>query len=159
MDQWMTVFRANPVNALLAADDPAITYFVKRDLRGAAVPPLETLWQLPEVHKIFKHQRSDGSWPYRGKQVDVYPPHHYPLVETWKQYRILVRNYGVTKDHPKGAAAAEYLFGCQTAEGDIRGMLGNQYATYYTGAMFALLILAGYEKIPSNCLWSMSLET
>jgi hypothetical protein len=35
-----------------------------------------------------------------------------------------------------------------THEGDIRGMLGNQYAPYYTGAMLSLLIKAGFAHDP-----------
>jgi len=44
--------------------------------------------------------------------------------------------------------AAEYIFSFQTPEGDIRGFIGNQYATYYTGYILALLIQAGYVDDP-----------
>ncbi len=67
-------------------------------------------------------------------------------METWKRFRLLVRRYELTRDHPKGAHAAEFLFSCQTDAGDIRGMIGNQYAIYYTGAMLGLLIRAGYAE-------------
>jgi hypothetical protein len=54
----------------------------------------------------------------------------------------------MTKVCPPVAGAAEYLLSCQTEEGDIRGMLGNQFAPYYTGAILSLLIKAGYESDP-----------
>jgi hypothetical protein len=44
--------------------------------------------------------------------------------------------------------AAEYLFGFQTGEGDIRGFIANQYATYYTGEVLSLLIKTGYADDP-----------
>jgi hypothetical protein len=59
-----------------------------------------------------------------------------------------VEQYGFTREHPQARRAAEFLFSCQTADGDIRGLLANQYATYYTGAIMALLIQAGYEDDP-----------
>jgi hypothetical protein len=54
--------------------------------------------------------------------------------------------YGFTRHHPGLQKAAEYVFGCQTAEGDIRGILGNQYMPYYHGAILELLIKAGYHN-------------
>jgi hypothetical protein len=50
--------------------------------------------------------------------------------------------------HPAIENACEFVFSCQTDEGDIRGMLANQYAPYYTGAIMALLIKAGYGDDP-----------
>jgi hypothetical protein len=56
--------------------------------------------------------------------------------------------YGVHRDHPTLRKAAAYLFSCQTPEGDIRGILGNQYMPYYHGAILELLIKAGYADDP-----------
>jgi hypothetical protein len=71
-----------------------------------------------------------------------------------------VERYQITREHPAAERAAEYLFSCQTEDGDIRGMIGNQYATYYTGAIMAHLIEAGYAEDPRlesgfRCLLSM----
>jgi hypothetical protein len=44
--------------------------------------------------------------------------------------------------------ASEYLLSCQTEEGDIRGIIGEQYAPYYTGLIISLLTKAGYESDP-----------
>jgi hypothetical protein len=41
---------------------------------------------------------------------------------------------------PTIAKAAEYIFSNQMYEGDIRGILGNQYMPYYHGAILELLI-------------------
>jgi hypothetical protein len=70
------------------------------------------------------------------------------LIETWRYFRFLVEQYGFTRQHPQAAEAAEFLFACQTPEGDIRGFLANQYATYYTGAIMALLIRQAMPTIP-----------
>ncbi|MFQ5891193.1 MAG: hypothetical protein ACE5HW_00175, partial [Candidatus Methanofastidiosia archaeon] len=119
---------------LLASKNEVLSYFVNRDLLDEKVKPIDYIWKLPEVKKIIKRQQDDGSWRYPGKQKDVYPKHHYALLETWKQFRFLVEKYELTKYHPSVRKAAEFLFSCQTKEGDIRGMIANQYATYYTGA-------------------------
>jgi hypothetical protein len=56
--------------------------------------------------------------------------------------------YEMDRTHPAVGRAAEYVFSCQTEEGDIRGILANQYAPYYTGALMSLLIKAGYATDP-----------
>jgi hypothetical protein len=146
--KWSAPFKVNPTPVLLSCGDKAIEYFVKRDLLGEKVEAISYVWQLPEVEKIFRKQQADGSWKRTGKETVTYPRHHYALVETWKAYRVLVERYQFTREHEGARRAAEFLFSCQTIEGDIRGMLANQYATYYTGAMLALLIKAGYENDP-----------
>jgi len=67
---------------------------------------------------------------------------------TFKALRSLVRRYGFTRDHGAASRAAEYLFGWQTLEGDFRGFIGDQYATYYTGETIAVLTLCGYGEDP-----------
>lgn len=161
MQHWPQHLKADPIPTLLAAGDQALAYFVRRDLLDEQVASISSLWELPDIQKILKKQQPDGSWKYLGKQTVVYPEHHYSLVETWKQFRILVEQYGLTKEHPVGRKAAEYLFSCQTEEGDIRGMIGNQYATYYTGAMMSLLIQAGYAydpRIEKGFQWLLSMR-
>jgi len=148
VNAWMKQLRFDPVSELFSSNNEAISYFVKRDLLGEKVEPIDRMWRLPEVEKIIKKQRPDGSWRHHGKEVTVYPEHHYSLVETFKQFRVLVERYELTREHPAARRAAEFLFSCQVENGDIRGMLGNQYATYYTGAILALLVEAGYGDDP-----------
>jgi hypothetical protein len=146
--KWLTPLKFNPTPTLLSSGNKAIEYFTKRDLLDETVQPIDYVWQLSEVQKAFRKQQPDGSWKHTGKETVSYPKYHYSLAETWKVYRILVEQYQVTKKHEGAGKAAEFLFSCQTSQGDIRGMLANQYATYYTGAILALLIKAGYENDP-----------
>jgi len=73
----------------------------------------------------------------------------------------LVEKYGFTQENLQAQKAAEFLFSCQTKEGDIRGFLANQYATYYTGAIISLLVQAGYEddpRIEKGFQWILSMR-
>jgi hypothetical protein len=143
----------------MGSDDEALRYFARRDLLDEKVGPAHSLWELPQVLRILRKQQGDGSWPRSGK-----PKHaaiNYRLIETWRYFRILVDQYGMTKGHPQCEKAAEYLFSCQTRSGDIRGMLADQYATYYSGAILALLIRAGYEgdpRVARGLRWLLSMR-
>jgi hypothetical protein len=159
MKTWQRQLRFDPIPPLLSADDEALQYFVKRDLLEEEVEPIDRLWQLPEVLKILEKQHADGSWIRHGERKDTAINYH--LIETWRQFRFLVQMYGFAKENPYAHRAAEYLFSCQTEEGDIRGMLANQYATYYTGAIMSLLIKAGYEddaRIEKGFRWLLSMR-
>jgi hypothetical protein len=162
MQSWRQELTYDPIPPLLAGDDDAVTYFVRRDLLHEAVGPISTIWELPEVQKILKKQRPDGSWKYPGKRDEAcYPRHHYPLVETWKQFRFLIDTYELGRAHSAVENAAEFLFSCQTDAGDFRGFIGNQYATYYTGALMSLLIKAGYAddpRIEKGFQWLLSMR-
>lgn len=146
METWQRQLRFDPIPSLLSSGNEALRYFVRRDLLKEKVEPIRRLWQLPEAQMIFKKQQPDGSWIYPGKKKhkDI----NYSLIETWRQFRFLIEKYGFTREDSATQRAAEFLFSCQTAEGDIRGFLANQYATYYTGAIMSLLIKAGYENDP-----------
>jgi hypothetical protein len=135
--QWSGNLKYNPIEHLLSSKNPAIIYFTKRDLLDEIAGPINEIWELPEVLKIFKKQKKDGSFN---------PVSKHPLLETWRNLRFLVEQYGLNKQHPAIIQAAEFVFSWQSLEGDIRGILGNQYAPYYTGAILYLLIKAGYEK-------------
>jgi hypothetical protein len=130
----------------LGNGDAAVTYFVHRDLLGEDPGPVEQLWELPGAQKILKKQQANGSWPRPGEHK--HPAINYGLIETWRWFRVLVEQYGFTRQHPAAKQAAEFLFSCQTEEGDLRGILANQYATYYSGAILGLLVQAGYADDP-----------
>jgi hypothetical protein len=144
---WASALCHDPLPALLAAANPAIPYFVRRDLLGEAVPPVETLWELPAARQLLRRQLPGGAWPYPGGGK---PEHRasedYNQIETFRILAILVEKYGFDRRHPAIQAAAEYLFSKQTAEGDFRGIYGNQYATTYSPAIMELLIKCGYAK-------------
>ncbi|OPY27890.1 MAG: Prenyltransferase and squalene oxidase repeat protein [Methanocella sp. PtaU1.Bin125] len=148
MADWRSRLRYDPVKPLLEADNGAIACFTCRDLLDEEVPPAGFVWGLPEVRKILRRQQPDGSWkPASGKQEKC-PGVKYPLIETYRHLRHLVDQYEIDRRHPAIAKAAEYVFSCQTDEGDIRGILAGQYAPYYTGALMSLLIKAGYADDP-----------
>jgi hypothetical protein len=160
MESWQKHLRFDPLPALLSSGDAALEHFVRQDLLGQEVDPIHGLWHLPGAQKILKKQQPDGSWdrsPGKKKHPDI----NYPLIETWKQFRFLVEEYGFNREDPSTARAAEFLFSCQTEEGDIRGFLANQYAPYYTGAILSLLIKAGYEddpRVEKGLQWLLSMR-
>lgn len=148
MKHWLSQLNFDPISPLLPSGSEVVEYFVKRDLLEECVEPLGYIWCLPGVQKMLQKQQTDGSWKYPGKPKTIYPKHHYRLLETWKMFRSLVEEYGFTREHPAARKAAEFIFSCQTKDGDIRGFIGNQYATSYTGAVMAILIKAGFENEP-----------
>jgi hypothetical protein len=106
------------------------------------------VWELVEPQKILRKQRDDSPWAGSVKKTPVYPENHTHLVATFKAFRTLVERYRFNRESVSIEKAAEYLFTFQTHEGDIRGFIGNQYATYYTGYVLALLMQAGYSIDP-----------
>jgi hypothetical protein len=159
MNGWRLQFKVDPLPPLLLSGDQALAYFARRDLLGENPGPVEQLWGLPAAQKILRKQLPDGSWPRPS-------PHKHPaindnLIETWRQLRFLVEQYGFTREHPQARRACEFILSCQSAAGDIRGILANQYATYYTGAILALLIQADYEDdahIEKGLQWLLAMR-
>ncbi len=151
----------NVVRPLLASGNPAIEDFTRRDLLGEDTGPILALWDLPQVRALLKKQQPDGSFPYTGTKKPVKPDHHYLLVETFRRSRLLVKRYGLTMEDEGMRKAAEYIFSCQTEDGDFRGFIGYQYATYYTGAILALLVRAGLEddsRVEKGMQWLLSMR-
>lgn len=161
MADWRSQLRYDPIKPLIETDDEAIAYFTCRDLCDEEVLPIQRVWGLPVVRKILRKQLPDGSWkPASGKQ-EKSPGVKYPLVETYRYLRHLVDLYEMDRRHPAIERAAEYVFSCQTDEGDIRGILANQYAPYYTGAIMSLLIKAGYaddSRIERGFRWLLEMR-
>ena len=144
-NNWLDVLHNDPLPALLEWEDKALNFFVRRDLLEEPLPMVERLWELPDAIRLVKKQLPNGSWKYAGKSSGSIPGQNYALLETFRNLRVLVEMCGFTRDHPGLQKAADYVFDCQTAEGDIRGILGNQYMPYYHGAILELLIKAGYH--------------
>lgn len=160
MQSWRRQLRIDPIPGLLASGDEALLYFVRRDLLEEEAGPISRLWQLPAAQKILKEQAPDGSWD-RSDSKKKHKAINYNLIETWKGFRVLVEKYGFNRENEAAEKAAEFLFSCQAEEGDIRGFIANQYATYYTGAVMSLLIKAGYEddqRIVRGFQWLLSLR-
>ncbi|MBN1190386.1 MAG: terpene cyclase/mutase family protein [Dehalococcoidales bacterium] len=147
--------------ALLAAGNEAIMYFTRRDLLGETVAPLDVVWSLPEPRKIFRKQSPDGFWAGPLKKTPEYPENHARLTGTFKSFRELVEKYRFTRDSTAIEKAAGFLLSFQTDGGDIRGFIGNQYATYYTGYILSLLIQAGYvddPRIEKGMKWLLAMR-
>jgi hypothetical protein len=154
-------FRIDPLKALLLTENPALLYFVERDLLRKHVKSVEILWDLPEVQKLVKKQQLNGSWKYPGKTSDKEMGSNHDLFETYRNLRYLVEKFGFTHQNPVIQKTADYIFSCQTEEGDIRGILSNQYAPYYTGAILELLIKAGFHKdarVEKGMQWLLSMR-
>ncbi len=145
--RWQEKLR-NSITALLATKNEAAVYFTRRELLEEAVGPVQVVWELAEPQKILRKQNADGSWTGPTKKTTVYPENHAQLIATFKAFSTLVERYRFTRESIPVGKAAEYIFSFQTPEGDIRGFIGNQYATYYTGYILALLIQAGYVNDP-----------
>lgn len=143
---WLDNLKNNPLGLLLEAKNPVLLFFTERDLLDVESEPVQTLWELHEPTRLIAKQQLEGSWRYHGKRPGDELGENYELVETWRQLRILVEKYGFDRRHIVLQKAVEYIFSCQTDEGDIRGILSNQYIPYYMGAIMELLIKAGYEN-------------
>ena len=143
---WTEKLQINPLPRLLGTNDKALLFFIGRDLLDNPCASIESLWQLPEPQKILTLQQSNGSWLYRGNRPGDEFGEAYELLETWKTLRKLIELYGFNNSHPSINKACEFILSYQTPEGDIRGILSNQYMPYYMGAILEILIKAGYEK-------------
>ena len=161
MSKWRNKLGIDPVEPLLSSKYEAVRYLAVRDLLGGPVDPIQTLWELPEPRRLLRRQLEDGSWRYPGRYPEKYPDVNYSLLETFKRLRVLVGKYELDKSHPVISRAAEYMFSCQTEEGDIRGIYANQYHPHYDGLFLELLVKAGYQDDPrvERCLrWLLSVR-
>jgi len=139
-----TALKIDPAPFLLDSGNVTVAYFTRRDLLKRPVAGIHEIWSHAGAVKLLRGQNPDGSWGKPGG----YPLHHRPMAETFKRFRLLVGRYEFDRSHPAIEAAAEFLFSTQTRQGDFRGMIGDQYATYYTGEFASLLIRAGYGEDP-----------
>lgn len=156
MSNWIRQLRFNPIPTLVKSEDQAISYFARRDLMEQPEEPVYGLWKLPEVTGLLDKQRIDGSWKYHGGREAVRSQENYDQLETYRTLGILVEKYGFNCEHPAIQEAADFLFSFQTAEGDFRGIYGNQYSPNYSAAIMELLTKAGYhndEQIEKGFKW------
>jgi Squalene-hopene cyclase C-terminal domain len=109
---------------------------------------LRELWLVPEVTRILRTQKGSGAWGYHGGSKRIRSRNDYDQLETFRVVRELVEKYGFNNENEALTMAAEFLFSCQTKEGDFRGIAGNQYVPYYSAAIMELLIKAGYHNDP-----------
>jgi hypothetical protein len=159
--EWATTLRIDPLPTLLASGNQAICHFARRDLLREDPGPVEPLWELPAAQRILRQQQEDGSWRYPGSNRQIYKETNYDLLETFRQLGLLIEKFGLDRRHPAMEKAADYLFSCQSIEGDIRGILGTQHMPYYHGAILELLIKAGYAndtRVERGLDWLLSVR-
>lgn len=149
MADWRKQLRYDPLAPLLSSKNEALPYFTSCDLLGEKLESIESLWQLHEVKKIIHRQLHDGSWKYpSGGKEHLRSTEDYNQLETYRILGLLIEKYGLNREHPAIARAADYLFSRQTEEGDFRGIYGNQHTPNYSAAIMELLIKAGYGEDP-----------
>ncbi len=161
MANWRSVFTYDPLPALLQSCNEAVAFFAARDLAGEKRKDPQSLWELPQALAIVRKQQGDGSWKYPGGNPNIRSAENYAQLETFRNLGFLVESYGFNNSSPVITKAANFLFSFQTPAGDIRGILGNQYAPYYTAAMLELLIKAGYthdKRIDKAFSWLASIR-
>jgi hypothetical protein len=146
----------------MSSKNQAIRYFTRRDLLEENMGSTESLWQLPQVTKLLRRQQPDGSWKYPGGgKAHLRATEDYNQIETYRVLGELAEKYGVDKRHPAMEKTANYLFSCQTEEGDFRGIYGTQYNPNYSAAIMELLIKAGYgadSRIEEGFQWLLSIR-
>lgn len=161
METWSHRLRVDPLPGLRASSNEALQYFVRRDLLGEEVGPVQTLWKLPQVVKILRKQQEDGSWKYSGGKLELRSQVNYNQLQTYKVLMDLVGKYEFSGGHPALERAADFLFSFQTEEGDFRGLYRDQYSPNYTAGMTELLVKAGYGddgRIQKVFSWLLSMR-
>jgi squalene-hopene cyclase-like protein len=163
VSSWQKHLKFEPVPPLLRSVNLAIPYFAKRDLLSKQVIPIEELWNLCKLDKVyFRRQRGNGSWEYPGGGIEsLRSKESYDQLETYRILGELVEKYGLDKQHRSITRASEYLFSFQTEEGDFRGIYGNQYTPNYSAAITELLVKAGYDsdsRIKKGFRWLLSIR-
>jgi hypothetical protein len=161
VDEWLKHLMYSPLPLLASSSNNAIRYHVSRDLLAEDPGSLENLWEMKQVASLFKKQQEDGSWRYPNPREDIRSVKNYNQVETFRNLAILIEKYLLNRNHPAIEKAAEFLFGCQTEEGDFRGVYWNQYTPNYSAAFMELLIKAGYHKdsrIKLGLEWLLSIR-
>ncbi len=147
MNKWLNDLKYNPIPPLLESNNTAILSFVQRDILEKDVL-VNDLWQLSEPQRIVKRQKPNGSWMYPGENEHIRSQENYDQLETYRNLRILVEQFGFDTEHPAIQKAAEYLFTFQTKAGELRGIYGKQISPNYSAGITELLIKAGYENDP-----------
>ncbi len=158
---WTQQLRYDPLRVLLTAKSEPLRYFCKRDLARQEVGSVEELWGMPGARKIIDRQLSSGGWAYPAGKLHLRSQEDYNQLETFRELRILVEEYGMRRESPAVSRAAEFLFSFQTEEGDFRGICGNQYVPYYSAAFMELLVKAGFSgdsRITKGFRWLLSVR-
>jgi hypothetical protein len=146
VDNWRKHLKYDPFPLLGSSSNEAIRYQFSRDLMDEDLDNVEHLWEMKQAKRMLNKQQEDGSWRYPNPKEEIRSLKGYDQVETFRNLAILIEKYLLNREHPAIERAAEFLFGCQTEEGDFRGVYWDQYTPNYSAAYMELLIKAGYQK-------------
>ena len=158
-DSWLSFLKYNPLPALKQTTNPALSYFIRRDLLDETLDPIEKLWTLPEALNLLRHQQESGAWPDQHPKKHINSPTNYLLLETYRNIGILIELYGFNRAHPSIEKAAEFIFSAESSEGDFRGIYGNQYSPNYSAGILERLVKAGYiddDRVHRAFQWFLS---
>lgn len=161
VEDWRTYLKYDPIPLLGSASNEALRFQVSRDLLNENLDQVNHLWEMKQAKRMLNKQQDDGSWRYPNPKEDIRSVKGYNQVETFRILAILVEKYLLNREHPAIERAAEFLFGCQTEEGDFRGVYWNQYTPNYSAAYMELLIKAGYHddrRIVKGLDWLLSIR-
>ncbi len=161
MDNWNSLFTYDPIDALVSSGNKAVSFFAAKFLLDNENDNPQSLWLLPEARHIISRQQKEGSWKYPGGNTKIRTQENYDQIETYRNLGYLVESFSFDNRHPVISKAANFLFHFQKEEGDIRGILGNQYTPYYTAAIIELLIKSGYmkdERVENAFKWLNSIR-
>ena len=162
MNGKLALLAYDPLPPILASRNPALQYLARRDLLDEDVGSPEPLWRLAMVEKILRRQQDDGAWRCPGgTKQQTRRPEDCRQLETYRILGVLVEKYGANRSHPAVRKAAQFLFSCQSREGDFRGIYGAQYSPNHSAAIMELLIKAGYaadRRIAKGFGWLLSIR-
>jgi hypothetical protein len=148
----------DPLPWLLNSRNAAVRLRAARELKGEDIDP-RSAYDLPTVVRIVRKQQADGSWRYPARRADEWM--NYEYLETYRQFGELVEMYGLRRDHPAIAKAAEYMFSLQTDEGDFRGIYGNEYSPNYSAGVLELMVHSGFgadRRVEKGMEWLLSMR-
>ncbi len=144
MIKWSSHLPYDPLPQLLDPNDPALDFHARRDLLDERRLARRRLWELPEPRLLLARQTASGAWEYPKKGSAREPYNNYAVLETWRSLNTLVMMFAFDRSHPAIERAAKYLFTCQSSQGDLRGILGNQHMPYYHSAILEVLVRSGF---------------
>ena len=159
--EWREILSYDPLEALQNCGYGNIAYFTQKDLLEIDPGPVQSLWEIGQAKSFTGKQAPEGYWKYPGRKEDDRFPEDYLQIETYRILGFLVEKYGFDRRSPVIRSAADFLLGCQTEVGDLRGIYGNQYSPNYSAAIFELLIKAGYGNEPrvlKGLRWLLSMK-
>jgi hypothetical protein len=74
LNRWRKMLKFDPIPSLASSQNKAILFFTRRDLFIQNPERIEELCKLPEPTRIIRKQQENGSWIYRGGNLNLRAP-------------------------------------------------------------------------------------